>query len=290
MKQYWIFLALLIAVLCYSCNNNEDGEEYPSIISEFADIHTDDTGELYMFVNEMVSADHIHALDLYRWNEQTEHFDLLWSRPLPFKLNTNVMTLPNGKLLLSGRIAELDGFPNTPAVLISDSGRIDADWRLVYIQPDGNLPDGSALVHPEICPILHNGTLYMFCRDDNRRVPLLYLSRDFGETWEGAYTHDIPFSNSKIYAGTLQNGKNYVIGNLYPGRSRLAIFFTEPDSMVFTEGRYLQNGFSQELGYGENQWSYPVAWECTDRKELVVIQSAEIAPSVRGAVLSRVAL
>jgi len=52
MKQYWIFLALLIAVLCYSCNNNEDGEEYPSIISEFADIHTDDTGELYMFVND----------------------------------------------------------------------------------------------------------------------------------------------------------------------------------------------------------------------------------------------
>ena len=94
--------------------------------------------KLYMLINEMVSADHIHALDLYVFQEEKDCFEFLWSKPIPFKLNTNVYKMANGKLLLPGRIAELDGFPNTPAVLISDSGKIDDDWRLVYIQENGD--------------------------------------------------------------------------------------------------------------------------------------------------------
>jgi len=116
---------------------------------------------LYMFVNEMVSADHMHALNLYCYREETGVFEKLWSRPIPFKLNTNVYRLPDGKLMLPGRIAEMDGFPNTPAVLLSDSGRIDAEWRLVHIQPDGNLADGSKLVHPEIAAMIEGGVIYM---------------------------------------------------------------------------------------------------------------------------------
>ena len=81
-----------------------------------------------MLINEMVSADHIHALDLYVFQEEKDCFEFLWSKPIPFKLNTNVYKMANGKLLLPGRIAELDGFPNTPAVLISDSGKIDDDY------------------------------------------------------------------------------------------------------------------------------------------------------------------
>ncbi|MBO5019987.1 MAG: helix-turn-helix transcriptional regulator, partial [Clostridia bacterium] len=79
--------------------------------------------KLYMLVNQMVAPDHMHSLDLYLLNNETEKFEFLWSRPIPFKLNTNVVSLPNGKLMLPGRIAELDGFPITPAVLISDSGK-----------------------------------------------------------------------------------------------------------------------------------------------------------------------
>ena len=87
--------------------------------------------KLYMFVNQMVSADHMHALDLYVLNNDTDKFEFVWSKPIPFKVNTNVVSLPNGKLMLPGRIAAMDSFPNTPAVLISDSGKIDGEWRLV---------------------------------------------------------------------------------------------------------------------------------------------------------------
>lgn len=223
----------------------------------------DDT--LYLLLNEMVSADHIHALDLYRFNEETEAFEFLWSRPLPFKLNTNVIPLANGKLMLAGRIAELDGFPNTPAVLISDSGKIDAEWRLVKIAENGDLPGGSRYIHPETCPIVNGHEVIMFNRDDQRKVPVVYLSFDDGETWSDVMSLDIPFSNSKIYAGTLSNGRNYVIGNLYPGRSRLMLLLTEPGEAKFTKGLLLQDGYSEELGFGGNQWSYPVCFEDNGR-------------------------
>ena len=103
----------------------------------------------------MVSADHMHALNLYVFCEETDCFKKLWSRPIPFKINTNVVTLANGKLMLPGRCCQLDSFPNTPAVLISDSGKIDAEWRLVKIAKNGDLPNGTVYRHPEIIAAEH---------------------------------------------------------------------------------------------------------------------------------------
>lgn len=184
-------------------------------------------GKLYMLMNRMVAPDHIHSLDLFVLNE-TDRFELCWSRPIPFKLNTNVVTLPDGKRMLPGRIGRLDGFPNTPAVLISDDGKIDTEWRLVKIAENGTLPDGSSLVHPELSVICDQNTLYMFSRDDQRKVPLVYLSHDFGESWSGPAAHDIPCRSSKIYTGRLQCGKAFLIANVDTAdRSRLVIYFSD---------------------------------------------------------------
>lgn len=247
----------------------------------------DDT--LYMLMNEMVSPDHIHALNLYRYDEKTETYALLWSRPIPFKLNTNVISLPNGKLMLPGRIAEMDGFPNTPAVLISDSGKIDAKWRLVRLQESGALPDGSELVHPEISAVLDGNRVYMFCRDDRRRVPLVYFSDDCGEHWTRPMAHNLPLSDSKIYAGDLSDGRHYLIANLYPGRSRLAVFFSAPGKPYFDRGFLLQDGLSEAFPVlSGRQWSYPAAWE--QDGFLYVIYTAEIKSPIRGALMSVIPL
>ena len=70
---------------------------------------------LYMLINEMVAADNMHAIDLFIYNEETEKFEFLWSKPSVFKLNTNVYKLKNGKLMIPGRVApEIDGFPRSP--------------------------------------------------------------------------------------------------------------------------------------------------------------------------------
>ena len=252
----------------------------------------DDT--LYMLINTMVSADHMHSLDLYRYDEAAEQFRFLRSEPIPFKLNTNVCTLGNGKLMLPGRIAEPDSFPSTPAVLISDSGKIDAPWRLVSVQENDLLPDGTPLVHPEQTAIILGDTVTMFCRNDHLNVPLLYRSADNGETWTGPIAHDIPFVNSKIYAGTLSDGRNYVIGNIStdelspygPGsRSKLALFLSEPGKTVFTKGWLLRDGYDPERDL-HPQWSYPAAYEDKGRLYIIYTMVTQPSPEQRGAMMS----
>lgn len=242
---------------------------------------------LYLLLNEMTAPDHIHALNCYRYDERCGKFRFCWSRPLPFKLNTNVVALPNGKLLLPGRIGALDGFPNTPAVLLSDSGEIDAEWRVVPVAENGTLPDGSALVHPELSAIVCDGCVYLFCRDDRRRVPLVYRSTDNGEHWTGPYAHDLPFSSSKIYSGTLRDGRNYVIGNvLFPRRSRLALYLSAPGTMRFGAGRLLRDGFDPAIG--ANLWHYPAADEADGALQIIATVQDTVTPNAmrtRSAVL-----
>lgn len=245
----------------------------------------DDT--LYLLCNTMVSADHIHSLEFYRYDETDGKFHFLRSEPLPFKLNTNVYKLPNGKLMLPGRIAEMDSFPNTPAVLISDSGKIDATWRLVRLQPDGNLPDGAQLVHPELSAIIQENRITIFCRNDLREVPLLYQSQDYGESWKGPFSIDIPFSNSKIYSGTLSNNVNFVIGNINQ-RNRLTIFFSKPGTLNFTTGYDIRNGYDPVLNLYP-QFSYPVACEMNGALFIIyTMTTQEGQNNIRGAMLTKV--
>lgn len=241
-------------------------------------------GKLYMLMNQMVAPDHIHSLDLYVLNETTDKFEILWSKPIPFKLNTNVVTLPNGKLMLPGRIAKLDGFPNTPAVLISDSGKIDCEWRLVKIAENGNLPDGKKLVHPEISVICNDNILYMFCRNDQREPSLVYISKDFGESWSQAHIHDIPFRGVKIYGGTLSDGRHYIIGNIdESNRSKLGVYFSQKGKMVFDKYIIL-SAKENPCVENANACHYPCAYEANNKLYIIATVNLD-GVSVRGAVL-----
>jgi len=245
--------------------------------------------KLYMLINEMVAPDHIHALDLFVYDPEKDGFVMLWSKPIPFKLNTNVVALENGKLMLPGRVGELDRFPNTPAVLISDSGKIDGDWRLVRIAPNGELADGEKLIHPEISAVVDQEKIYMFCRNDQRRVSLLYLSEDNGEHWSEPYTTDLPIGPTKMYAGTLSDGRNYLVANETDnGRKTLVLYLTQKGSMQFEKRIVLRDG--EEEGYpGSTAWHYPVACE-GDGKIYIIYTVNFNGWEKRGAVLSVVDL
>ena len=247
-------------------------------------------GKLYMLINQMVSPDHMHSLDLYVLNKETDKFELIWSRPVPFKLNTNVVTLPNGKLILPGRIGELDGFPTTPAVMISDSGKIDADWRIVKVAPNGNLPDGSSLVYPETTLICCDDTLYLFNRNDQRNVPLVYVSKDLGETWSETMSHDIPYRSTKIYSGALSDGRFYMVANIdCPQRSKLVLYVSEKNKPVFSKRKLLVD--CKALGSDIKRCHYPSAIE--KEGKLYVIATANYSGEKmngRGAVLFTVDL
>lgn len=244
-----------------------------------------DNGRLYMLLNEMVRGDHIHALDLYAYSEENDEFELVWSRPIPFKLNTNVYSLPNGKLMICGRIGELDKFPSTPAVLISDSGRIDGEWRVVKLQADDRLPDGAEYIHPETSAIVCGGRIYVLSRNDRRAITTVYISDDNGESWSKPHALDIPFSDSKIYSGTLCNGRNYIIGNLRPGRKKLVLYISRKNSMVFDRVQVLQDGLSEKLGWGL-EWHYPCAVEADGKLYITYTSNVDETRIFRNLVVS----
>lgn len=227
----------------------------------------EENGKLYMLVNEMVSADHMHALDWFIYDEKTENFKLVKTLPLPFKLNTNVVTLENGNLFLPGRIAALDAFPVTPAAMISENG-VTGDWTVYKMQEDGSLFGGASLVHPECTTIEKDGELFTFCRDDQRRVPLGYRSSDGGKSWSGPYAIDLPFIASKIYAGRLSDGRYYAVGNTPQAadtgwgndRTKLVLYVSEQNEWIFRKGYVLFDGVSENNPQA-HAWHYPACCE-----------------------------
>ena len=253
-------------------------------------VYAEENGKFYLFLNQMVSPDHIHALDLYRLDPAEDRFVRLWSRPLPFKLNTNAVRLSSGRLILPGRCGELDGFPNTPAVLIAGPEGIEGEWRMRKMAPDGDLPDGSALVHPEMTAVELGGELIAFGRDDRRRVPLAYASSDGGETWGGVFAHDVPVVSSKVYAGLLPDGRRYLAANIDRfDRSRLALYLTDPDGTVFTSRLILFDREDPKPEFpGASACHYPAA--CVSGGALHIIATLGWPSGERGACLFTVDL
>ncbi len=242
-------------------------------------------GKLYMMLNQMVSADHIHSLDLYLYNDTEDRFELLWSRPIPFKLNTGAYEIYDGKLMICGRTGELDGFPTIPAVLISDAGRMDSEWRIVKLQDGGTLPDNTSFVHPEPSAIINDGKIYVFVRNDFRQFQLVYLSEDNAESWSAPIIHNIAFSNSKTYSGTLSDGRNYIIGNMQPDRTRLVMLVSDKEGLRFNKRIILQDKRSENLGFGFT-WHYPYACEADGRLYVIYTVGVGTDWRVRGAVVS----
>ena len=183
---------------------------------------------------------------------------------------------------MPGRIGELDGLPETPAVMISDSGKIDAEWRIVKLQSDDKLCDSSKYIFPELSLIIDGNTAYAFARNDMRNVPVVYVSYDNCETWSEAASHDIPLSSSKIYSGTLSDGRNYIIGNTDSQRKNLELFVSKPFSLEFNKGIILSDVFKDKLP-SIDVWHYPVAYEADGK--LYIIYTANFLP-VRRAVMT----
>ncbi|MBR5024698.1 MAG: hypothetical protein IKX48_06500, partial [Victivallales bacterium] len=104
------------------------------------------------------------------------------------------------------------------------------------------------------------------------------------------------FSNSKIYSGTLSDGRNYLIGNIIRSddttgrRSRLALFFSDAGSLIFNRGWLLRDGYDAKLNL-HPQWSYPCAYEWNHRLYIIYTMVTDPkTPQKRGAMMTIVPL
>ncbi|MBO5646360.1 MAG: exo-alpha-sialidase [Clostridia bacterium] len=96
-------------------------------------------------------------------------------------------------------------------------------------------------------------------------------STDEGESWSSLEQSNFPISASKMYAGTLQNGLNYLIFNAETAVYREALCIAIGDS-YFRRVFLLRRGFDAPPRFwGQNEWCYPYAWEDREAGLLYVI-------------------
>lgn len=244
----------------------------PDIIYSYPTCYVCD-GRLYVTASKTASDNKILGIDIFIYNEETGKFDYLKDLEYPFIPTSDACAGDNGVLMLPGKAAvSLEGKPDIPAVLISYSGKFDGDWSLCYVQSDNRLPDGTCFDSPDCSVFTIDKTNYLFCRNDRLNVPIIYVATNYFDWWSPPQFHNIPFSPSPLCSGTLSDGRNYIIGNIYPGTSKLALFFSKPYEHVFSKAFLIMDGKSSGSKTRFDSWFSPSAVE-SDGK-LYVIYSA----------------
>ena len=101
---------------------------------------------------------------------------------------------------------------------------------------------------------------------------LVSESTDGGKTWSDICESDIDIVNSKMYAGTLSDGRSYLVYSAPVGefdRDTLCIL-TGKDT--FDRAHIVRHGFAEPPKFWrKNEWCYPYAYEDTEEKKLYVV-------------------
>lgn len=220
-----------------------------------------DGDNLYLIVSRMTGPDLMEDFEIFRWEEPSGTFRSVQVVDKTFLPNTPGFRMKNGKWIIGGRWTPEKGTrPECPAVAVCDSGDPEKEWRIMKIH-DRILPDGSAFLFPETGLWVEDDCITAFVRNDHG-APLLFRSRDCGESWEGPFYHNLPLAPVKAAAGILPDGRRYVIGNPVESgrRTRLMIAWAAaPGEMPLSRALLLQCGDDAELK-ASPEWSYPSAW------------------------------
>ncbi len=208
------------------------------------------TDRLYLLVSRMTGCDMMKDWEIFVLDEASGDWTKVRTLSQPFLPNTPVFRRGGGKLIAGGRVAPEPGScPEIPAVAISDSGAIDAPWRIVRIHDRIKAPDSNNYF-PETALIADGLEVTAFVRHDSG-APLMYKSIDGGETWSDPVYHNIPEGASKVAAGILSDSSRWLLANLPPvngiRRSILALYRTKPGEKEFSRVSRIRNGFDTEL-------------------------------------------
>lgn len=180
--------------------------------------------------------------------------------PEPVLFNTLPNSLPDGRLIAGGRMAEQPGeLPLVPMVAIfEDKG--PAKFR--FIRLPGPWEHGEyPLAYPETALLTDGAGITAICRND-AGAPYVWRSAD-GEFWRGPFSAGLPIAPSKVCAGTLLDGRQYLIYNEKTekqDRSRLVMAVRSAPDRAFDAVYLLRHGYDATLHAGP-YWHYPCACE-----------------------------
>lgn len=225
-----------------------------------------DNENLYLLASKTEHTGKIHGLDIFVYDEDTAQFTYVRSLNTQFKPNANVISYNNEKFILPGCCCLTVKDPTIPAVLVFQK-IAEGDWKLVKLAESDRLPNGEKQIKPH-CSLTSSGnTLYALVRNNTRKVPLLYQSHNGGETWDGAYSHDIPISEANHCSGTLTNGCSYIIGSLSPSKRNLSLFISNNEEFIFFKGNVI-------LSQNNKNFEYTTSCSCENNNKIFVLTIA----------------
>ena len=148
-------------------------------------------------------------MGVYRLNEETGAFaylgvaldDRFWPMCEP-------VLMENGNYLMSGIYVGKDfRCPTNAAAVAISRGEDILHWDIVKVEKKENVR-----VWGECTVVVNGSRCGMYCRDrSGKRVALYSESEDFGQTWSVMDFSNLPMIDSKPYAGTLSDGRRYLI-------------------------------------------------------------------------------
>lgn len=246
------------------------------------------TGDkLYGFFVAWYGEEHEPTTEIFVFNEETETFEhqpgcgIKWFVPFG-----RPQKLPDGNWLISG-----ENYWYQSAVLISH-GDDFLHWDMVTIpKPEEKKEGAFTLLFPESATYQDGDRLVNFGRPDSHFQPYVApvaVSYDNGRTWSEMELSNFGHARSQPCAGTLSNGRNFLITNgMERGRVLLTIALTEPGGGLFKyiyKVRHcpyptmrLFGGYTPTDDYKghETEWGYPKTCEHDGNLYIIYSQGKE---------------
>lgn len=160
--------------------------------------------------------------------------------------------LDNGTFLMAGLKTD-----SAEAAVVLCDGKDLTKWKMQVIpNPNGFEYWGETTV------LKQKDKLTAFVRGGERAECILVSeSYNNGISWSGLEKSNFEISNSKMYAGTLSNGNNYLVFNAKSENYRETLCIATGKEL-FDKIYVIRHGFDEAPKFWiENEWCYPYAYE-----------------------------
>ena len=232
-------------------------------------------GILYAFISNMEDGpDLVTRCEVFILDEKNNSWNSYGFIAGPFLPNCAPVKMENNNFIMAGRMANEAGQkPTIPAVAISHGDKLTEEWDVIPLNYNDKLPCEKTPDFPETTVIVEGRYITSFVRNHSQ-CPLLFISENYGRTWSDPQVHNFPFASSKIYAGTLSTGQNYVLSNIVSNgyRDLLTLAVSRPGEKQFSKMWKIRDGYYDKLQSGP-EWSYPCAMEHAGK--LYVVYTSE---------------
>ena len=243
-------------------------------------------GRLMATITEMEGKNMTTVLDLFELDPDTGKGTFLSHISEGFICNTAPVKMENGNWISPGWMPKKERTPAFPVALISRGAALEEPWKNAFLY-DPLHPDAVSIRCAETALQVSGSRVLAYVRNDEG-PSYIFESADYGEHWKGPFLNPMSVGNSKIFAGTLSNGKKYLIYNEDRGyfqRTLLVIAVAEEGCDQYSRVYKVLEDECEEIGRG-SIWFYPCAFEADGC--LYVACTLQEADDIRSAIVTKI--